>query len=74
MIFCLFAGAALMSLSAQSVEKTYQGWTNVQFYTEVYCDGVQVDFVEGVLKVHRVRHYAGGEWYKWGISQAKGEG
>lgn len=74
MIFCLLAGAALMSLSAQSIEKSYQGWNNFLFFTEVYCDGEQVDYVEGVLKVHFVRHYAGGAWWKWEIYQAKGEG
>ncbi len=74
MIFCLFAGAVLMSLSAQSIEKSYPGWSNSLFYTEVYCEGEQVDYVEGVLKVHFVRHYAGGSWWKWEIYQAKGEG
>ena len=72
-IFCLFAGAALMSLSAQDKPITDQGWWNWPFFTEVYCDGVMLGTVSGDLDFHYVVHVSkdGNETH---IYQAKGQG
>jgi hypothetical protein len=43
-----------MSLSAQNKPETYTGWDNMEFYTEVYCDGVVLGTVTGNLDVHYV--------------------
>lgn len=71
MIICLFIGAASIQLSAQSINKSYQGWWYAVWETPVYCDGVMVDYVRGTVKVHGVAHYKDG-WI-WEIDQAKGE-
>jgi hypothetical protein len=39
MIFCLFAGAALMSLSAQKTDRTVNTWEKALYRTWVACDG-----------------------------------
>lgn len=73
LIFCLFAGAALMPLSAQKKDtKSDQFWVETYYYTPVFCDGVWIDRVEGVLKIHVVNHFKNGEWI-WQNLQIKGE-
>jgi len=65
-IICLFIGAGLTQISAQ----TFQGWApSVPWSLEVYCDGELTDYVEGVVKVHWVFH-SGDE--PWQILQVKG--
>lgn len=72
MIFCLFAGAALMTLSAQNKPETYTGWSSNEFFTEVYCDGVILGTVTGILVQHYVWHLDKyGNWTS--ILQAKGK-
>ena len=69
-IICLFLGAGFTQISAQSTNKTFQGWApTVPWKVEVYCDGELTDYVEGVMKVHWVFH-AGEEF--WQILQVKG--
>lgn len=63
LIFCLFAGAALMSVSAQKNDsKSEQFWVKAYYYTPVFCDGNWIDRVEGDLIIHVVNHYKNGEW------------
>ena len=71
-IFCLLAGVCFIQLSAQSTNKAHQGWWAGDFFTEVYCNGEQVDYVAGTLKFHYV--YRSEADYIWDIYQAKGEG
>ncbi|MFO7668400.1 MAG: hypothetical protein R6W31_01960 [Bacteroidales bacterium] len=73
LIFCLFAGAAMMSLSAQSDTKSFQGWWNWPFYTEVYCDGAILGTVSGDLDFHYVVHVSK-DYTETHIYQAKGLG
>ena len=70
--FCLVFGAATIQLSAQSINKAYQGWDDGVFYTEVYCNGEVVDYVEGTLHYHVIIYWKDG--YIWQKYQAKGEG
>ena len=72
MIICLFIGATSIQLSAQSINRSSQGWAYPVFETPVFCDGVMVDYVRGTVKCHWVAHYKDG-WI-WEIDQAKGEG
>ena len=67
-IICLFLGAGFTQISAQSTNKTAQGWDSFPFGTEVYCDGILKDYVEGVMRVHWVFHGGG----PWQILQVKG--
>lgn len=70
-IFCLFTGAALMSLSAQTKPETIQGWSNGIFTTEVYCDGVMLGTATGTVDFHFIHHLGkDGNWTS--IYQAKG--
>jgi hypothetical protein len=55
-IICLFFGAGISQLSAQSESRSYTGWWNWPFYTEVYCDGVMLGTVSGDLDFHYVNH------------------
>lgn len=71
MIICLFAGAALMSLSAQDKPETTTGWWNWPFLTEVYCDGDMLGTVSGDLDFHYVVHI-GKDGNETHIYQAKG--
>lgn len=63
MIACFFAGAALMSISAQTNDtKSDQYWVKTYYYTPVFCDGIWIDRVEGELTIHVVDHYKNGKW------------
>ena len=55
-IICLFIGAATIQLSAQSENRTYQGWYEFSYYTDIYCEGVVVDVLLWDTKVHYVVH------------------
>ena len=69
-IICLFIGAVSIQLSAQSENATEQGWWHGGFYTEVYCDGVELGIVSGHLDFHWVDSPKNEKY----ILQAKGEG
>ena len=71
-VFSLILGLFSTQLSAQSAAKSYQGWYEGLFMTEVYCDGIMVDYVEGVLNIHAVQHSYDGMTVAWDIYQAKG--
>ena len=73
MVVCLFIGAVSIQLSAQSTAKSYTGWWNWPFLTEVYCDGVMLGTVSGDLDFHYVIHVDKEGNETW-ILQAKGEG
>ena len=60
MIICLILGAASIQLSAQSEDKTYQGWYDFSYYTLIYCEGDMVDELLWDVKVHFVVHYKDG--------------
>ena len=57
-IICLFLGAGLSQISAQSET----GWFSGNYYTEVHCDGNMLGYVYGTMDVHSVHHYQDGEW------------
>jgi len=65
---CLFLGAGLSQISAQSETGRYSG----NFFTEVHCDGDMLGWVHGTLDVHFVDHFKDGEWIGW-TYMAKGE-
>ena len=64
-ILCLFLGIGLTQLSAQPDNKHGTGsvaydYPGLGWLTGVYCDGVQVDFMEGTGDAHVVDHYTNG--------------
>ena len=61
-LLCLLLGIGFTQLSAQSVSY-YMEW---DYWTPIYCDGVQVDYVTGTATAHVVEHYTDGElvWLK----------
>ena len=68
-IICLFLGAFFSQLSAQAS----QGWFSTsdfgfEWRTEVYCDGIQADYVVVEARVHIVFHPGG----PWQMMQVKG--
>ena len=65
---CLFLGAGLSQISAQSETGRFSG----NFFTEVHCDGDMLGWVHGTLDVHFVDHFKDGEWIGW-TYMAKGE-
>ena len=67
-IICLFLGAGLSQISAQSETGRFSG----NYYTEVNCDGNMLGYVYGTMDVHFVDHYQDGEWIFWNYV-AKGE-
>ena len=70
-IICLFIGAAMIQLSAQSENRTYQGWDTYSAITPIYCDGEEVDILLLDVKVHFVVHIKDGE-VVWETDQIKG--
>jgi len=67
-IICLFLGAGLSKLSAQSESN----WGTSNFFTKVSCDGEILGWAYGTLNFHVVNHYKKGEWI-FANYQAKGE-
>lgn len=70
-ITCLFLGAASIQLSAQSDNRTYQGWDEYSAVTPIYCDGEEVDLLLLEVRVHYVYHVKDGE-VVWEHDQIKG--
>lgn len=70
-IVCLLVGAASIQLSAQSENRTYQGWDEFSAVTPIYCDGDLVDLLFLELRVHFVVHVKDGE-VVWETDQIKG--
>ena len=62
---CLLAGAFTFSLFAQD---PYTGSVSTKtqsyWWTYLVCDGAFVDYVEGVVEMHKVEHFQNGE-LKW---------
>ena len=73
LIICLFFGAGLTQLSAQSENRTYQFWDVWDISGPIYCEGEVVDVLSLVVKVHLVIHYKNGE-VVWRTDQIKGTG
>ena len=59
-IICLFLGAASIQLSAQSENRSYQGWYEFSYYTDIYCEGDVADVLLWDTKVHWVVHFKDG--------------
>ena len=72
LIFCLLAGLTSTQLFGQSPNKAYQWFDSGEFFTDVFCDGEAVDYVEGFLEFHRVVLWKEGRVFD--IIQAKGHG
>lgn len=73
LILCLIIGTGLTQLYAQENEDhAYSYWDIGVFYTDVFCDGVWVDFVAGEMKYHCVDKWHDGNFVTE-IYQAKGE-
>jgi len=69
-IVCLLLGIGLTQLSAQNsnsggTKSVVYDWP-VGFYTEIWCDGVFIDYIEGEAVAHVVDHYKNYEW-QWEI-------
>ena len=67
---CLLLGIGLTQLSAQNSNS--EGTKSVEylyplgFYTDIWCDGVFVDYIVGDAVAHVVDHYKNYEW-QWEI-------
>lgn len=70
-IICLFLGAGSTILSAQSENRTYQGWYEFSYYTDIFCEGDVVDVLWWDVKVHYVVHIKNGEAV-WHMEKLKG--
>jgi hypothetical protein len=70
-IICLFLGAASIQLSAQSENRTYQGWDEYSAITPIYCEGEEVDILSLDVKIHFVFHVKDGD-VVWETDQIKG--
>lgn len=70
-ILCLIIGMANTRLFSQN--NTLQ-WKvmDAEYHTAVFCDGVQVDFLTGVARVHVVYHQKDGN-FQMSIDQYHGE-
>lgn len=73
MIICLFVGAGLNQLTAQNLNPEGNSfWIEESWGTIVWCDGINVDFIYGTMKVHAVEQYKDGILQRQ-IVQALGE-
>ena len=72
-IICLFIGAVSFQLSAQSENRTYQGWDQFSYVTPIYCEGEiePIDLLSIDVKIHYVVHFKDGE-VVWETDQLKG--
>jgi hypothetical protein len=77
LLLCLFLGIGLTQLSAQNGKNgtgtDISDYPNEYWYTEVYCDGVQVDFIEGTGDVRIINQWVDGVW-QWQIASCSGVG
>ncbi len=73
LIFCLFAGAALMPLSAKNGDRTVNTWEKSAYATSVFCDGTYVDYVMGTVDLHLTVHYNKKGELVWEKYHFKGE-
>jgi hypothetical protein len=69
LLLCLLLGIGLTQLSAQAppTNKNITGsvaydYPNMGFYTDIWCDGVFVDYIVGEGIAHVVDHYKNNEW------------
>ena len=74
LLLCLLVGSAFSQVSAQDKSNNaIQGWTTSTYWSPVYCDGVEIDLLEGgELRVHYVYRYKNGKFFKE-VDQLKGE-
>jgi hypothetical protein len=74
LLLCLFLGIGLTQLSAQNGKNdsynVSRDYPNYYWFAPIYCDGVQVDFMEGVGNAHSIDHYVNGVW-QWGYTWYK---
>lgn len=77
LLLCLFFGIGLTQLSAQNGKNgtgtDISDYSNEYWYTEVYCDGVQVDFIEGTSDIRIINQWVDGVW-QWQIASNSGVG
>jgi len=78
-LICLFLGIGLTQLTAQ-LPKNIHGtgsvaydYPNMGWFTDVYCDGVWIDFLTGSGDAHVVDHYKNGE-IQWEMVSFSGTG
>lgn len=68
LLLCLFLGMGLTQLSAQngknSTGSVAYDYSNLGWWTPIYCDGVQVDVIKGMGDVHIIDHYNDGNWQR----------
>lgn len=60
-IICLFMRVLSIQLSAQSENRTFQGWYDFSNYTDKYCEGDVADVLLWDTKVHFVVHFKNDE-------------
>jgi hypothetical protein len=51
---CLLIGGLLFQLSAQNSNRAYTGWGEGEWWTPVFCDGEQIDILNGTVTFHWV--------------------
>lgn len=75
-LVCLLFGIGLGRVSAQNSNsegtKSVSYWTDDHFWSSIYCNGVWVDFISGIITWHIVEHYKDGVIQQL-ICQGKGE-
>lgn len=65
-MICLLSGIGLAQLSAQNsnskgTKSVVYDWP-FEFYTEIWCNGVFVDYIEGQAVAHVIDHYKNNVW------------
>lgn len=61
------------AIAQDKANNAEQGWYTSEYWGPIYCDGEEVDFLEGgVLRVHYVSRYVAGVSYKE-VTQLKGQ-
>ena len=77
-LLCLFLGIGLTQLSAQNGKNgsgtVHFDIPNWGWWTPIYCNGVQVDLMEGVGDAHGIDHYKDGVWQWEKLSYTNGVG
>lgn len=73
LIFCLFAGAALMPLSAKKGDRTTNTKVESLYGTSVYCEDNYVDYVIGSVNLHLTEHFNKKGELVWEKYHFKGE-
>jgi hypothetical protein len=74
-MLCLLLGIGLTKLSAQNGKditgSVAYSYPNIGFVSEIWCDGVFVDYIQGAATAHIVDHYKNNLW-QWEVLHFSG--